>query len=635
MTWTAQRVRETFLRFFQERGHVVIPSASLIPENDPSVLFTTAGMHPLVPYLMGQQHPVGKRLVNVQKCIRTGDIDEVGDATHLTFFEMLGNWSFGDYFKKEAIEWSYELLTGNEWFGLDPKRLAVSVFAGDVDAPRDEESVAIWKSLGIPESRIAYLGKDDNWWPAGGKYPGPQGPDTEMFVWTGDWMGEPSAPDVFDPKDDRWVEVWNDVFMEFSRVAGAPSPSSSPSQREGEKVGHYESLKQKNVDTGMGLERMLTVLTGVPTVYDTDLFMPMQERIWELAPNPHSSALLELRRERHYRIIADHLRAATFILGDPFGVSPSNVDQGYVVRKLIRRCLRAGRNIGITKTPWTPHIAEVVIAHYGDAYPELRTNASRILFELREEEERFNETLDRGLKRIASLGTSVTGTDAFDLYQSYGFPPELTTEILAERGAAFDRAEFDAAMRQHQEKSRAATGQRFQGGLADHSDQSIRYHTATHLVHQALRTVLGNHVEQRGSNITPERLRFDFSHPEKMTPEQIRQVESLVQQQIDADLPVHYELMEVLEAKANGVIGLFEDAYAKLGGKVKAYFIGDASHGFFSKEICGGPHVARTSMIGRFQIVKEEAISRGVRRIKAVVEAPGGPVGIAEMKSHH
>ncbi|MBI4435024.1 hypothetical protein HY635_04425, partial [Candidatus Uhrbacteria bacterium] len=460
--WTAQRVRETFLRFFKERGHAVIPSASLIPENDPSVLFTTAGMHPLVPYLMGQEHPAGKRLANVQKCIRTGDIDEVGDNRHLTFFEMLGNWSLGDYGKEDAIRWSYELLTGRNpfsisyeiekggkedgverWFGIDPGRLAVSVFAGDADAPRDEESVAVWRSLGILDARIAYLGKDDNWWPAGGKNPGPQGPDTEMFV----WIGEGSAPQTFDPKDDRWVEVWNDVFMEYSR---APSPSRSPSQGEGEKkISWYEPLEQRNVDTGMGLERMLTVLTGKRTVYETDLFAPIIREIEMLVgevgerrggvhPRPREgmkpSPTEGDAAERHRRIIADHLRAATFILGDPFGVAPSNVDQGYVLRKLIRRAVRAGRSVGITKTPWTPLIAEVVIAYYREAYPELEQHRSRILFELREEEERFNETLDRGLKRIAALGDHVSGIDAFDLYQSYGFPPELTAEILTERG---------------------------------------------------------------------------------------------------------------------------------------------------------------------------------------------------------
>jgi len=646
MDWTAQRVRETFLRFFNERGHAIIPSASLIPENDPSVLFTTAGMHPLVPFLMGQEHSAGKRLANVQKCIRTGDIDEVGDNRHLTFFEMLGNWSLGDpdasdrvgagYFKDDAIRWSYELLTGKEWFGLDPKRLAVTVFAGDADAPRDEESAAIWKSVGIPDARIAYLGKNDNWWPAGGKNSGPQGPDTEIFVWIGDNV----APERFDPQDERWVEIWNNVFMQFNRTP----------------EGAYESLKQKNVDTGMGLERMLCVLTGKQAVFETDLFEPILEKIEELATGVIASEAKQsrdshtdsglLRRaaprndhasadERPRRIIADHLRAATFILGDPFGVAPSNVDQGYVLRKLIRRAVRAGRSIGITKSPWTPDIAEAVIAHYRGAYPELERNRSRILFELREEEERFNETLDRGLRRIAALGENVSGTDAFDLYQSYGFPPELTAEILAERSVTFDRAAFDAALWEHQEKSRAATGQRFAGGLADHSDQSIRYHTATHLLHAALRRVLGDHVEQRGSNITPERMRFDFAHPEKLTTEQIKQVEALVQEQIDADLPVSYELMDVAGAKAQGVIGLFEDRYAQLGGKVKVYFIGDPATGFSSTEICGGPHVARTGMIGRFRIAKEEACAQGVRRIRAVVDPPDVPMAIATAEPHH
>ncbi|MFH1098912.1 MAG: alanine--tRNA ligase-related protein [Candidatus Uhrbacteria bacterium] len=697
MEWTAQRLRETFLRFFKERGHAIIPSASLIPENDPSVLFTTAGMHPLVPYLMGQVHPAGKRLANVQKCIRTGDIDEVGDAVHLTFFEMLGNWSLGDpdapdkigtgYFKKDAIRWSWELLTGKEWFGLDPQRIAVTVFAGDADAPRDNESAALWKSCGIPERHIAFLGKDENWWPAGGKHPGPQGSDTEIFY----WISDDPPPVEFDPKDGRWVEIWNDVFMEFNRVAeGVPTPSpdapdasvgtspvgtghspSSPSGtlsrcsglrrdlallEEGEKKegSQYEPLAQKNVDTGMGLERMLCVLTGAKTVYETDLFEPILRSIEGLItahpptpPHPEGGGerkedFLPLHLgggargggvydvdERHRRIIADHLRAATFILGDPFGISPSNVDQGYVLRKLIRRAVRAGRGIGITKSPWTPDVAEVVIAHYRSAYPELEQHRSRILFELREEEERFNETLDRGLKRIEALGEHVSGTDAFDLYQSYGFPPELTAEILTERGTTFDREEFDAAMKKHQEQSRAAMGQRFAGGLADHSDQSIRYHTATHLLHAALREVLGDHVAQKGSNITPGRLRFDFSHPQKLTPDELVRVNAIVQEKIDADLSVHYELVPIEEAKAVGAIGLFEDKYAQLGAKVKMYVVEGPKKGCVSREICGGPHVVRTGMIGKFRIVKEEAISQGVRRIKAVVDPPNGGVEIA------
>ncbi|MBI4433837.1 alanine--tRNA ligase [Candidatus Uhrbacteria bacterium] len=611
--WTAQQLRDRFLEFFRQHGHAIIPSASVIPEHDPSVLFTTAGMHPLVPYLLGQEHPAGKRLANIQKCIRTGDIDEVGDNRHLTFFEMLGNWSLGDYFKEDAIRWSWEFLTGDAWLALDPQRLAVSVFAGDADAARDDESVAIWRKCGVPDARIAYLGKDDNWWPAGGKHPGPQGPDTEMFY----WIPHTPAPERFDPTHPGWVEIWNNVFMQFNRTA----------------EGTYELLAQRNVDTGMGLERILTVLTGKQTVYETDLFTPILERIGTLAGAAPTTA----EQERASRMIADHIRAATFILGDPFGIAPSNVDQGYVLRKLIRRAIRGGRGMGLGATPWTALIAATVIDRYCDTYPELEQHRSRILFELQEEEERFREALDRGMRHYTARTSElpphapISGVDAFALYETFGFPIEITEDLAREEGRAVNRAEFVAAMQAHQEQSRAATGQRFAGGLADHSDQSIRYHTATHLLHQALRTVLGDHVAQRGSNITPERLRFDFHHPQKVTPEEVQRVNALVQAHIDADLPVHYELLSVAEAKEVGAIGLFEDTYAALGERVKVYFIGDASHGFVSTEICGGPHVARTGLIGTFRIVKEEASSQGVRRIKAVIDPTDAPVTVAAL----
>lgn len=612
----------------------MIPSASLIPENDPSVLFTTAGMHPLVPYLMGQVHPAGKRLADVQKCVRTGDIDEVGDAMHNTFFEMLGNWSLGDYFKEEAITWSFELLTGAQWFGIDKQRLAVSYFAGDADVPRDEVSADAWRLLGIADARIKPLGKKDNWWPAGGKQPGPQGPDTEIFVWT----GEGSAPAAFDSTDKRWVEVWNDVFMEFRRTDD----------------GRYEPLAQKNVDTGMGLERMLMVLEGKSSVYETDLFRPIISQILNVAGVVHEAENIptsvyplgvtadRAHAVRLVRIIADHIRAVTFILGDPFGVAPSNIDQGYVVRKLIRRAIRSGKMIEITPVGdpnWTPAIADAVICHYRNAYPELENNRSRILHELQEEEERFREVLEDGTREakkffvpiVAAGGTVLSGDLAFHLYQSFGFPLELTEDLAHEcqPPLTVDRAGFEEASRAHQAQSRVATGQRFQGGLADHSDQSIRYHTATHLTHQALRAVLGPHVEQRGSNITPERMRFDFTHGEKLTPEQVAAVQQLVQQQIDADLCVSYTLMDAGQAKDSGVIGLFDDQYAALGGKVKVYSIGDPGGGYFSREICGGPHVARTGMIGKFRIAKEEAVARGVRRIRAIVDPTPGGIAIA------
>ncbi|MFH1430047.1 MAG: alanine--tRNA ligase [Candidatus Uhrbacteria bacterium] len=619
MEWTAELVRETYLNFFKQRGHIIIPSASLIPENDPSVLFTTAGMHPLVPYLLGQEHPSGKRLTDVQKCIRTGDIDEVGDATHLTFFEMLGNWSLGDYWKEEAIPWSWELLTGKDGFGIHPNRIAVTVFAGDNDALRDEESAELWKRAGVSEKRIAYLDKEENWWPAGGKHPGPQGPDTEMFVWTGD--GDP--PELFDPSDENWVEVWNDVFMTYNRTED----------------GVYEPLKQRNVDTGMG-DRILIVLEGKKHVYETDLFRPIVLKIAELSGRDFIGA----SEDRRVRIVADHLRAATFILGDPFGIAPSNVDQGYVLRKLIRRAVRAGKSLGISCTePWTPYIAEAIIEHYCSAYPELKNNCERIIFELTEEERKFYEVLERGTKHFDRLvkqlpeGSSViSGTDVFTLYESYGFPLEMTEDLAREHEPSLtvDRVAYAEAERTHQEQSRATAGQRFTGGLADHSDQAVRYHTATHLLHVALRSVLGDHIEQKGSNITPDRMRFDFTHAEKVTREQLAEVERIVREQIAADLTVSYELMSVEDAKRSGVIGLFDDRYAQLGEQIKVYRIGEG-HDMVSAEICGGPHVGRTGMIGNFHIAKEEAVGRGVRRIRAIIDpSQGVAMEIAQAASH-
>lgn len=589
---TPQELRETYLSFFESKGHKRIPSASVVPENDPSVLFTTAGMHPLVPYLLGEPHPSGVRLTDVQKCVRTGDIDEVGDATHLTFFEMLGNWSLGDYFKDEAITWSFEFLT--EVLKIDLSRLAVTVFEGDADAPFDEEAYTKWRSLGIPEARIARLGKEDNWWPAGGKMPGPQGPDTEMFYWT----GELPAPEGFDTEDKRWVEIWNDVFMQYNKRDD----------------GAFEPLSQKNVDTGMGLERLLTVLSGKASVYDTELFAPILKAIEVVSGQAYTASK---DTERSMRIVADHVRASVVMVAD--GVEPSNKDQGYILRRLIRRSVRELKKLSGSLA--LESIARAVVETLGEAYPELVSDADRICTVLETERGKFEKTLEKGEKEVEKLFEkkgALSGEDAFVLYSTYGFPLELTEEIVAEHGQQVDLEVFGAEFKKHQDLSRAGAEQKFAGGLADHSEESKRLHTATHLLHQALRTVLGDHVEQKGSNITAERLRFDFSHGEKMTDEQKDQVEKLVNDVIEADVPVHFELLSLEEAKARGAIGLFEDKYAQLGGKVKVYFMGEPGQEF-SKEVCGGPHVERTGELGGFRIVKEEASSSGVRRIKAVL----------------
>lgn len=592
---TAHEIRSKFIAFFVKRGHTAIASASLLPENDPSVLFTTAGMHPLVPYLLGEPHPQGNRLVDSQKCVRTGDIDEVGDNRHLTFFEMLGNWSLGDYFKKESITWSYEFLTDTvDGIGLSPSRLAVTVFEGDAATSRDDESVAIWKSMGIPDERIVFLGKEDNWWPAGGKHPGPQGPDTEIFYWT----GTEEAPKVYDPADNRWVEIWNNVFMQFSRDAetGALSP-----------------LAKKNVDTGMGLERITTAVQGKQTVFETELFMPLFARMTELGAPVYG---VSDETTKAMRIVADHIKTATFIIGDDRGVAPSNVDQGYIVRRLLRRAIRHGRKLGLGNE-FCVALAQVVIGMYVGVYDELQRNQGRIFDELAKEEKKFGNTLAQGEREFEKIvkktGGSLSGDDAFLLFSSFGFPLELTLELAQEKGIVVDREAFAAAFKAHQDLSRQGAGQKFAGGLADSSPKTIHGHTATHLLHKALRMVLGDHVMQKGSNITAERLRFDFSHGAKMTDEEIAAVEKIVNEQISRDLPVSFDMMTVEEAKNSGAIGLFEDTYAQVGDKIKVYRVGD-----FSAEICGGPHVARTSEIGGFKIVKEEAVSSGIRRIKAV-----------------
>lgn len=593
----SSQIRQTFLNFFKDKGHAIIPSASLIPENDPSVLFTTAGMHPLVPYLLGEDHPEGRCLANVQKCLRTGDIDEVGDKIHLTFFEMLGNWSLGDYFKKESIAWSYELLTSADWFALDPNKLAVSVFAGDDTAPRDEETAQLWKEQGIPEERIAYLDKKENWWPAGGKHPGPQGPDTEIFYWT----GEGQAPSKFDPEDKRWVEIWNNVFMQYSLSAN----------------GKMKPLAQKNVDTGMGLERMAAVMQGKDSVYKTDLFAPIIQEIEKLAKTKYTAC--ESEAGYSFQVIADHLRTAVFVLGDPQGVVPSNVDQGYVLRRLIRRAIRHAKSLNIDSG--LSGVISVIISEYQNAYPELKENQKRILDEFRSEEAKFQKTLEKGIKefdKIFDKAGEITGQDAFILYSTYGFPLELTEELAREHGQEVDREKFGQEFKKHQELSRAGAGEKFAGGLADHSEETVKLHTATHLLHQALRQTLGQHVEQKGSNITTKRLRFDFSHPAKLAKEEKQEVEKIVNDAIQKDWPVNFEIMDFQKAKKLGAIGLFEEKYEKIGGKVKVYFIGN--NGYFSTEVCGGPHVERTGQLGKFRIIKEEASSAGIRRIKAILE---------------
>lgn len=587
---TAQELREKFLSFFESKGHKRIPSSSLVPENDATVLFTTAGMHPLVPYLLGERHPMGRRLTNVQKCVRTGDIDEVGDDTHLTFFEMLGNWSLQDYFKQEAITWSFEFLT-NVLF-IDQDRLAVSVFAGDKDALSDEEAYAIWRAKGIHASRIAKLGKKDNWWGPAGQT-GPCGPDTEMFY----WIGEEPAPETFDPGDCRWIEIWNDVFMQYNK----------------KEDGTFQKLEKPNVDTGMGLERTLAILNGQTSVFETELFVPIFQTL-----RLHSGVT---SKDRNGRIIADHVRAAVMIISD--GILPSNKDQGYVLRRLLRRAIRTYHQSSGDQN-FFEAIAESAIETLRAYYPEVGHKKESILKTIEEEKLKFLKTLEKGEREVHKLWERqkrLTGTDAFNFYQTYGFPLELTEEIAKELGQKIDLEPFQMEFQKHQDLSRAGAEQKFSGGLADHSEATVKLHTATHMLHQALRSVLGTHVEQKGSNITSERLRFDFSHAQKITSDQLRIVEDIVNDNISKDLPVHYEMLTLDEAKARGAIGLFEDKYATLGDKIKVYFIGDEPTGeYFSKEVCGGPHVEHTGLLGHFIITKEEAVAGGVRRIKAILE---------------
>ena len=573
------------MEFFKKHNHTIIPSAPLIPENDPSVLFTTAGMQPLVPYLLGEKHPGGKRIADYQKCVRTVDIDSVGDNRHLTYFEMLGNWSLGDYFKKEAIAMSYKFLT--EELGIDPEKLSVTCFAGDADAPKDIEAFEAWKNAGIPEERIYFYGKEDNWWIAGEE--GPCGPDTEMFLDT----GKPACSENCQPSCNcgKYVEIWNNVFMEYYK------------SKDG-----IKKLEQKNVDTGLGLERMAMLLQKVETPFDTELFKPVMEELEKLE---------KIDDIKSRRIVAEHLRSSIMIIAD--GGRPSNIDRGYVLRRLIRRMTRHMSKLQIDLENISDLI-DLIINNLNEMYPELQTKRDIIKNVIIEEKDKFIKTLGHGEKEFEKVINKleqenknvIDGKTIFKLYETYGFPPEITADLAQEKGYKIDLTEFDKLFKEHQEKSRLGSEQKFKGGLAEQNEITTAYHTATHLLHQALRNVLGDHVKQSGSNITTERLRFDFSHPEKMTPEQIKQVEDIVNEQIKRDLNVVSEEMPLEEAKKSGAIGLFENKY---GDTVKVYTIGD-----FSKEICGGPHVKHTGELGHFKIKKEESSSAGIRRIKAILE---------------
>ena len=597
MQITSKEFVQKYIEFFKSKNHAEIPSASLIPENDPTVLFTTAGMHPLVPYLMGEKHSSGNRLVNYQRCIRTGDIDEVGDDTHCTFLTMLGNWSLGDYFKKESIAWSFEFLTKE--LGLPLEKLAFSVFEGDKDAEKDQESADFWlaqeiageKKLAqkISEKRIAFLDKNENWWGPAGKT-GPCGPDTEIFY----WVGEDDAPESFDTNDENWVEIWNNVFMQYNKTG----------------EGVFEPLKQKNVDTGFGLERAMVALQKTKTVYEIDLIAPIYKVVQK------NSRKKDDQSEKSIRIVTDHVRTAVMMIAD--GVEPSNKDQGYVLRRLIRRSVRHARQLGVKDNEkFFTEIAEVAIKIAQDLYPHVENDCTEILIK---EVQKFEKCLQKGLKELEKIwekNKKITGEDAFDLYQSYGFPLELTEEVTAEYGQDVDHKVFHKEFQKHQETSRKGAAKKFEGGLADHSEETVKLHTATHLMHTALKKVLGEKVQQKGSNITAERLRFDFNYPEKVTPEQITEIEKIVNQAIEKELSVHFEELKPQDAKQTSALGYFEEKYAQLE-KVKVYFVGEESD-YFSVEICGGPHVKNTKEIGKFKIKKQESASAGVRRFKATI----------------
>ena len=583
-------LKNIYLKFFEERGHKIIPSAPVIPENDPTCLFNTAGMQPLVPYLKGEPHPEGTRLTDVQKCFRTNDLDEVGDKTHHTFFEMLGNWSLGDYFKKESITWSFELLT--KYLKIPVEKLSVTVFKGNDIVPADNESADLWKSLGIPENRIAFLGEDDNWWP-NMELTGPCGPDTEIFYWRSD----EEVPSDFDPENDNWVEIWNNVFMQYNHKPD----------------GTFEPLKNKNVDTGMGVERVVAVLEGQTDNYKSSIWTDLIKKIEEVSEKNYDDE----KYTRSMRIIADHIRAVVILSGDDAGIKPSNTDQGYILRRLIRRMIRYAKKLDIDiNSNWEQELAKVVIDEYKPYYKELERNEKAILEVLANEKNKFNKTLEKGLREFEKLTRNIEGTEiskdiAFKLYDTYGFPIELTEELAKEQGLTVDIEGFKKKFEEHQALSRKGAEQKFKGGLASTGEMETKYHTATHLLNAALKKVLGSHVHQKGSNITAERMRFDFSHDSKMTPEEKQQTEDLVNEYIKMAIPVEKLEMPKEEAIKMGAECEFIERYPDI---VTVYKIGDVS-----TEICGGPHVSNTSELGKFKIKKEESSSAGVRRIKAVL----------------
>jgi alanyl-tRNA synthetase len=588
----ATELREKYLNFFKARGHSVIASASLFPEDDPTVLFTSAGMHPLVPYLLGQPHPEGKRLTNVQKCVRTTDIEDVGDTTHLTFFEMLGNWSLGDYWKKEAITWSYEFLTSKKYLGLDPQKLSVTVFAGDEDSPRDDEAANAWRSVGIPDERIYFLSKEDNWWIAGNA--GPCGPCTEMFIEVDEIPK--CSPDCRPGCDcGHFVEVWNDVFMSYYKHDD----------------GSYTSLDMRSIDTGMGVERTIAMLQGVPTVFDTELFIPLINLVKELSSREEFTEA----DERLVRTIVDHARSAVMIMADDRKIGPSNVEQGYIVRRLLRKAIHSADRLGI-EHGFLNDLAEIVIAMFKDIYGEVERNKEFIMTSLYKEEAKFRKTLSKALRRFEKIYQDtgiITGEDAFLLFTSFGLPLEMTRDLAEEKGIEIDMDEFTKQFEEHREISRTATQGKFKGGLAEHSEQIVKLHTATHLLQAALRKVLGNEVTQNGSNITEERLRFDFTFSRKLTPEEIEKVEDLVNDIIDQDLEVTQQFLPYDKAIGMGALAFFKENY---GETVSVYSVGD-----FSMELCGGPHVKHTGILGKFKIGKQEKIGAGIVRIRATLES--------------
>lgn len=626
---TSNELRQKYLDFFKSKGHVIILSAPLVPDNDPTTLFTGSGMQPMVPFLLGETHPQGTRITDSQKCFRAKDIEEVGDNRHTTFFEMLGNWSLGDYFKEEQVSWMFDFLTKE--IGLDPKRLYITAFRGNdaIGIPRDEETVKLWQTAfasvgvdasvvdfserdGLQDGRIFYYNEKKNWWSRSGVPDNmpigePGGPDTEMFWDFGPELGlhEQSSfsnePCHVNCDCGRFMEIGNNVFMQYRKTETG-----------------FEPLPKNNVDFGGGLERMAAAQRNDPDMLRIDLFNGARSVIESVSGKRYGADPLETVS---FRVILDHLRGATFLIGD--NILPGNKDQGYFVRRLIRRAVRFGAKIGAKET-FCGKVAEAYIETYKDAYPNLVMDRARIVDELTKEEAKFKQGLEKGTKEFEKIYQSkgaLDGLDAFNLYQSYGFPWELTEEMAREKGQVVDKSVFESEFKKHQELSRAGAAQKFAGGLADHSEMSTKYHTATHLLHQALRMVLGDHVHQMGSNITQERLRFDFSHGQKMSAEEIQKTEDIVNEQINKDLPVHFEMLTVAQAKERGAIGLFEDKYATLGDQIKVYFVGDDQKGLFSSEICGGPHVDRTGTMGHFKITKEEASSAQVRRIKAVLES--------------